>query len=239
MWDSNCFITLTYEDSKLPYQGSLVYKDFQRFMKRLRKRVGPVRFYMCGEYGDQFWRPHFHACLFGYDFPDRKHFKKMPSGFKISTSEILSSIWTDGFASVGELSFESAAYVARYVMKKITGPQAAAHYERLDLSSGEIFSLVPEFTQMSLKPGIGAEWFKKFRSDVYPHDEVVLRGMKMKPPKYYDRLLLEAEDFMSDEIEYSRYLKSKAVANDCTPDRLMTRELVTRSRLALKRRSLE
>ena len=92
--DFNAFITLTYSDSNLPPGGSLHYTDFQLFMKRLRKRAGmPVRFYCGGEYGESGTvRPHFHACLFGYDFPDKVFYKKTGSGERIYTSKLLESV---------------------------------------------------------------------------------------------------------------------------------------------------
>ena len=134
MHDNNCFITLTYDDSKLPERPvgvlpaniSLYYEDFQLFMKRLRKHFHPqvIRFYMAGEYGENFGRPHFHSCLFGIDFPDRELFSRTPSGSLIYRSKILESLWPHGYSSVGNFYFKSAAYVARYVMKKITGDPA-------------------------------------------------------------------------------------------------------------------
>ena len=74
--DRNCFITLTYNDKFLPKDRSLYYPHFQKFMKRLRKKFGDgIKFYMCGEYGDQFGRPHFHACIFNHDFSDKVFWK--------------------------------------------------------------------------------------------------------------------------------------------------------------------
>lgn len=134
----NCFITLTYNDEHLPSDGSLNYRDFQLFMKRLRKRVSvPVRFYMCGEYGENFGRPHFHACLFGFNFPDLKLWKSGKS--KLYRSPLLEELWPFGYSSVGDVNFESAAYVARYILKKVTGADAAAHYDfRRSFNRGDI-----------------------------------------------------------------------------------------------------
>ena len=70
----NSFVTLTYDDDHLPEYNSLNYKHFQDFMKRLRKSHNGVRFYMCGEYGEDFSRPHYHALLFNCFFPDRSFF---------------------------------------------------------------------------------------------------------------------------------------------------------------------
>ena len=130
LYDRNAFITLTYDDSHLPPGGSLSYPDFQRFMKRLRRRIGSkVRFYAGGEYGEQGTiRPHFHACLFGYDFPDKVFFKRSASGDKLYTSKLLESLWPYGISSVGDVTFQSAAYIARYCVAKRTGDAAKSWY---------------------------------------------------------------------------------------------------------------
>ncbi|AXH74125.1 MAG: replication initiator protein [Microviridae sp.] len=135
----NCFITLTYNDEHLPENSSLDYRVFQLFMKRLRKKYGDnIRFYMCGEYGENFGRPHFHACLFNHDFSDKKLWKtvnKMP----LFRSAELEELWPFGFSSIGSVTFESAAYVARYIMKKITGEAAEKHYTfRRPFNRGDI-----------------------------------------------------------------------------------------------------
>lgn len=196
--ERNCFITLTYSDDNLPKDRSLDYRHFQLFMKRFRKKFGNgIRFYMCGEYGDQFGRPHYHACIFGFDFSD-KYFWKYSSAtnkfgrqgarIPLYRSADLESLWTDGYSSIGDVTFESAAYVARYIMKKITGDLAFEHY--VDIDTGAV--LTPEFTRMSLRKGIGSNWLSQFRSDVYPHDFTYIRNRKMRPPKFYDRVY-EAE----------------------------------------------
>lgn len=238
--EDNCFLTLTYDDDHLPQHGSLRYRDFQLFMKRFRKKYGkPIRFFMCGEYGEQFRRPHFHACIFGHHFADRVPFKQLGSGHVLYTSAELSSLWTDGFASVGELSFDSAAYVARYVLKKVTGDAAAAHYAKLSLDTGEIVQVNPEFCHMSLKPGIGAKWFERFKSDVFEHDYVVINGVKAKPPRYYDKCLTVLDPDTAEFMELVRYRKTMACASDNSDDRLRVREIVTRARLSSKIRPLE
>lgn len=198
LYDRNSFITLTYNDSNLPPGGSLSYSDFQRFMKRLRKRIGSkVRFYAGGEYGEQGTiRPHFHACLFGYDFPDKVYYKKSSSGSRIYTSKLLESLWPYGLSSIGDVTFESAAYIARYCVAKRTGDAAKEWYkceEFVDEDGVIRDSVTPEFNRMSLKPGIGSRWLEKFKTDVYPRDYVVVNGVKVKPPKYYD-VLFERED---------------------------------------------
>ena len=187
MHKKNCFITLTYDDAHLPVDCSLDYSHFQLFMKRLRKYFSGrcIRFYMRGEYGENYGRPHFHAILFGLDFSDRRVHSRTGSGHFIYRSAILESLWTKGFSSVADFSFESAAYVARYVMKKVTGDAAEAHYRVVSRETGEIFDRVPEFNRMSLKPGIGALWWNQYgQTDVVHRDRVVVNGSESSVPRY-------------------------------------------------------
>lgn len=235
----NCFVTLTYDDDHLPDYGSLFYRDFQLFMKRLRKRCGRARFYMAGEYGAVSFRPHFHACIFGVDFSDRVLFKSVASGFKLYTSAVLAELWSFGFSSVGDVSFESAAYVARYLMKKVTGPASDSYYSRVSLATGEIFSLTPEFCHMSLKPGIGRMWIERYLDEVVVHDGVVVRGRKCRVPKYYDKYLRMVAPFSADDVEYRRYLESLDFAGESSDARCAVREEVAVARLGFKKRSLE
>lgn len=234
----NSFVTLTYGDSFLPQNGSLRYVDFQAFMRRLRKRTGKARFYMCGEYGELNYRPHFHACLFGVHFSDREYLRKLPSGHKIYRSALLEELWPFGYSSIGDVTFESAAYVARYVCKKITGPSASEYYSRVDPDSGEVYNLVPEFCHMSLKPGIGFNWFKRFGAEVFPNDYVIVRGHKSQVPKYYKSLLKAQDAFMSDDVDFDRVQRSDAFVDDCSEARLAEREIVARAALRMKKRVL-
>lgn len=180
LYEENSFITLTYDDKHLPEKSSLNISHFQNFMKRLRKSIYPkkVRYYHCGEYGDLNARPHYHSLLFNHGFEDRKLFSKRDD-IRLYTSDILSGLWPFGFSTVGEVTFESAAYVARYIMKKVTGDRAKDHYQ----------GRTHEYSTMSRRPGIGKGWYEKFKADVYPSDRVVVRGVFTRPPRFYDSLL--------------------------------------------------
>lgn len=238
MHESNSFVTLTYNDENLPELSSLDHSHFQKFMKRLRKRFGNgVRYYMCGEYGEEFGRPHFHACLFNLDFPDKKLWKTI-RGNRLYVSETLQRLWPFGFSSIGSLTFESAAYVARYIMKKRTGPDASDHYEILD-PYGEYQLRTPEYNRMSLKPGLAKPWFEKFSSDVYPSDTVIVREKKTRPPKYYDKLYEVAYPSDLEEIKYQRYLNAKKHSDNNTPERLAVREQVHLSKMKELKRTLK
>jgi len=230
----NSFLTLTYRDLSLPEGGTLVKRDFQNFMKRLRKKYSgrKVRFFHCGEYGDSLGRPHYHALLFGLDFEDKLLHKKSNSGDDIFTSKILDSVWQLGHAYIGSVTFESAAYVARYCLKKRTGHSADEHYEFIDPDTGEVFNRQPEYITMSLKPGIGAGWFDNFKSDVFPNDEVIVNGLKVKPPRYYVRRLSEPELILLRKKRLGTFNRA-----DQTPERLIAREAVAVAKNGLFKRS--
>lgn len=237
--ERNCFVTLTYDDAHLPAHGALEYPAFQGFMKRLRKLASPqrVRFYMCGEYGPLSWRPHFHACLFGWDFDDKTYWRTTPAGSKCYRSAVLERLWPAGNCELGRITFESAAYVARYCVQKITGPGAAAHYTRQGADG--CHRLPPEFNSMSLKPGIGAAWLEKFRSDVYPHDYVVVNAKETKPPKFYDQVVKRTDPDLYEELKFKREQSGRERFEDNTPERLAVKEIVTKARAAFLKRGTD
>lgn len=234
----NSFLTLTYSDDYLPSDWSLRYSDFQRFMRRVRREFGPTRFFMCGEYGEELGRPHYHCGLFGVDFrADRKPFRKTDAGFQVYRSATLERLWPLGNAEIGDLTLESAAYMARYTFKKVTGARADAHYERVDRETGEVVWRVPEFCHMSLKPGIGATWFARFRGDVFPHDRVVVGGQRMVVPRYYYTLLGREDPQALEDVQQARIMRAAALGGkDTTVERLADREKVTEARLSFYKR---
>lgn len=236
----NCFITLTYNEQNLPSDGSLQKTHLQKFWKRLRKHLNgkQIRYYACGEYGGKTKRPHYHACLFGHDFEDKELYSVRES-VPLYKSETLSKIWGKGFVTIGSVTFESAAYVARYITKKIYGEAAADHYTRVCEITGEITNIEPEYTVMSRRPGIGKEWFTQYKNDVFPKDYFHINGFKMKPPKYYENLY-ELENPESMEIiKGLRRKRGKMNAANSTPDRLESREKVKKAQHKMLKRSLE
>lgn len=236
--DANAFITLTYREECLPPGGSLNYRDFQLFMKRLRERTGVKMSYYCGgEYGEKLFRPHFHACLFGFDFADKQYLSRSSDGSKLYTSAVLEEVWSHGMCAVGDVSFASAAYIARYCVSKVNGQMADAHYTRVS-EDGEIIRLASEFNHMSLKPAVGKRWLEKFRTDVYPRDYVIVNGVKTKPPKYYDRLFEKEDPVALDEIRAIRELDAALVAGDNSYARLAVKETVAIAQSNLLKRSL-
>lgn len=204
LYENSYFLTLTYDDEHLPASGSLVPEDLQKFLKKLRRYIEyhvsdeKIRFFACGEYGDNFQRPHYHAIIYNLAIPDLKRFSTSFNGDTYYTSETINQIWKNGYVIIGQVTFESCAYVARYVTKKITGDQADEHYNGRE----------PEFVRMSRRPGIGAAWLDKYQTDVYPHDYIVIReGIKVKPPKYFDKLF---EAIAPDEMSMIKELRSVA-----------------------------
>lgn len=189
LWQRNCFITLTYNNKWLPSDWSLQRDEFPLFMKRFRKKFGSgVRYYHCGEYGDKFGRPHYHAILFNFDFEDKK-FHKMSGDHPLYVSNELSKLWKFGFSSVGSMTFDSACYVARYCMKKINGKLSFDHYlSHVDLDTGEFVLREREYSTMSRRPGIAKGWYDKYKSDVYSKDFLMFNDKKIRPPSYFDRL---------------------------------------------------
>lgn len=228
MHDANSFITLTFNDENIIKRDnpqSLDVREYQRFMKRLRKKHdNKIRFFHCGEYGDKNKRPHYHAILFGYDFPDKELWKQR-DGINLYISKELEELWPYGFSTIGDVTFQSAAYVARYVTKKVTGEAAADHYTKVDDITGELITIKPEYCTMSRKPGIGYDWFQKYKTDVYPNDYVIVKGKEIKPPRYYDTLLPEEE---LKAIKQARIDKSADVIDkyDDRMDRLFIQEEV-------------
>lgn len=234
----NCFVTLTYSEDQLPPGGSLRYRDFQLFMKRVRKASKTrVRFFVCGEYGEELSRPHYHACLFGYDFPDKRPVSLLGAQ-KSWRSDSLERLWFHGHAHLGSLNVRSAAYAARYVLKKVTGQRAVLHYSRID-ADGVCHDLVPEFARMSLRPGIASAWFARFKADVVTGDYVVHEGKKYAVPKYYDRLLGREDADLLARAKEDRELRALPFRPDGSPARLLVRETVEAARIQTLKRNLE
>lgn len=256
LYDENCFITLTYDEEHLPEDGSLRKEDFQLFMKRLRKhfKERDIRFYHCGEYGTQCGRPHYHALIFGFDFYDKFPIQDSKTGLPQWSSFTLSRLWGKGFVTIGRLTWESAAYCARYVVDKITNKEDYVdakgdfHFGANAWYGGRL----PEYATMSRRPGIGRPWLDKFFKDVYPDDCVFLRGgIEMRPPAYYQNVLSKKDAELFNEIKRRRVARIEfempAVARlsgatpftrDNTPDRLEVKEKIKKRQIQSFNRSV-
>ena len=258
-----------YNEDNPHVSGTDIFKHWNRENKnpewKAWRRENLIRYFMCGEYGevcgqcllsrsrcgcgptdDNSWnqrktlgRPHYHAILFNLTFDDLKLKHITPTGERLYTSETLTKLWGHGHASIGSCTFESAAYVARYCTKKITGDQAEEHYQKLIPDTGEILPLEPEYNTMSRNPGIAAWFLDDYLDDIYPKDYVTVRGKKMKPPKYYDKFLKEVDPYLYDFLKDQRKLDALEHLDNNTPERLAVRETVLNKKLTKLIRPLD
>lgn len=239
--EHNAFVTLTYADEFLPVGGTLVKEDFQKFMKRLRFAKHPgIRFYACGEYGDESMRPHYHAILFNCEFNDLKLLKRTKRGDAYYISKELEELWPYGNNVVAAVTFETAAYVARYVMKKITGRglRNGEAYQVTD-TDGIVHVRAPEFCLMSRRPGIGAGWYQKFGDHTMTLDSVVINEKEVRPPRYYDSLYERVDPARMAMLKARRRRMAIRLGRaDQTPERRRVREGVAYAALQTKERSL-
>lgn len=260
------FITLTYNDDHVPKHGSLDYfGDWESFFKRLRKAISPIRirFYMIGEYGDLNLRPHYHAIIFGYNFPDAVVWDSHRDNV-LYRSPLLESLWTLpysseslGYSSIGDVTTASAAYVARYSMKKnmglfqvegvedyvtdegviLTRPRLSQRYIRYDVHGNRI-EVAPERALMSRRPGIGKSWFDKYAEhDLYEKDYMHdSDGRIVRATAYYDKLFSNLDPEWMEFLKYQRQQYQLAHVDNLSPDRLFAqRELFLSKTKSLKR----
>lgn len=211
LYKSNWFVTLTYDPKEIPtlrtdtgeiYRGgvqevrdgkvlvanTLFHDDVQKFLKRLRRQLEynnepEIRYYMCGEYGSTTQRPHYHMIIYNLSVPDLKFYKLNQLHQPYFQSEWLENLWGHGFITLGEVNWNTCAYVARYIMKKMKGSGAEEYYKSIGKT--------PEYTRMSLKPGIGAQYYELNRDQIYKFDQIIIPGKqakKVQPSKYFDKL---------------------------------------------------
>lgn len=251
--DSAYFVTLTYAPGNAPVPFdpetgeckdwfTLDKKDFQLFMKRLRKEFSndKIRFFACGEYGDTTARPHYHAILYGLHLDDLEFYKSSPLGFSYYNSPRLEKVWKYGYAVVTQVTWETCAYVARYVLKKRNGKEAS-YYSDLWIQ--------PEFVLMSRKPGIGREYFEK-HPGIYDYNYINLAtekgGIQFAPPRYFDKLyeIENPEGFKDLKLKRQKVStvteKSKLAQTSLTRDEmLVVEERSFEKKISALRRSLE
>lgn len=229
MHAESCFATLTVEDDD---KITLEEKDYTNFVKRLRhKRFNTISYLMCGEYGDEKGRPHYHALIWGYRPLDAKPTSTLGNS-PYSTSSELDKLWGHGGTSIGEITFESASYVARYTMKKLDKNSHRCMY--VDSSTGQTWELYPEYSHMSRQ--IGISWLQKYLTDVYPKDEVISRGTKARPPRRYDKYLEETQKETYEAIKRRRQATARNNWRHSTPRARTAKEATARAKLQLNKR---
>lgn len=245
----NCFITLTYDDEHVPL--GLQHQDWQVFIRAVRKQRErkqlnvatqrmktvrpPIRYFMAGEYGSENLRPHFHALIFGTEFKETYQIGKN----RYSSKE-LEKIWNKGYVNVGEINYTTAMYAAKYACKKITGDMAEYWYRRTDPRTGETVHVRPEYAKMSLKPGLGDSWIRKYHQEVYgPRDAIVLHGgREFPPPRFYDNKLKEINPKLLQRRQIERESRSHEFRHEQTPERLKAREACAKARQKLRKEQL-
>lgn len=205
-----------------------------------------LRYYMAGEYGSKLQRPHYHFCIFGIDFADKRYWQTTGAGSKIYRSPLLEQLWPYGHSTVGELNFESAAYTARYCIKKQTGKNAKTHYERIDPETGEIYNLLPEYNEMSRgnrnarNNAIGRNWLEKYKSDVFDAlpGQVLVRGKPTNAPRYYMKQLEKWDPEKYEIIVDNRIKEGRKKPQENRQSRLTVKETVTEAKLKYLKRSI-
>lgn len=162
--DYSYFVTLTYNDDNLPSDNSLSKQELQKFFKRLRKgyEPGTIKYYACGEYGEQYGRPHYHAIIM--------------SAAEIS-KEVLQKNWSFGYVYVGNVTYDSARYTADYVQKQYTGQLAIQKYGTRQ----------PPFSIKSL--GLGAQFALDNSQQILDNLGITMRGDNVGIPRYYKKLI--------------------------------------------------
>lgn len=207
-----CWTTLTYEEKYKP--PTLQKPHLTKFLKRLRQKAhrenhqAKLRFFACGEYGEQTRRPHYHAILWG-----------LPE-----TSTWPQQAWPYGFLSTHTLTPAAIAYVAGYVSKKIAYEQDKKG-ERVDPTTGEVYQYQPPFLQMSRRPGIGAN--AKQYSESWKQFAISKDGHKMAVPKYLHEAWLEKADWQDvEDLQETKkdLIEIKRRAGLLTPLHLMMKE---------------
>jgi len=225
------FLTVTYSEEHLPADGSLSREHYKLFLHRLRRSTRyhfdrGLRFFGVGEYGDRTARPHYHFILFGDDFrDDRRRWKESPTGEPMFVSQRLDDVWGKGQCLIGQVTPESARYVSGYVLKKVVGDRADAHYNGRE----------PEF--MTCSQGIGRAALDRWRSDFFPNDYAIFRGKPMRVPRYFDKQLPEDELQLLKTKRKQDAMKPERLANS-TRTRLAVREEVTKARVNLRKRDV-
>ena len=197
--EHNQFITLSYDREHLPKDHMLNKKHLQDFFKRLRKRTGQkLRYLACGEYGPKTYRAHYHAAVFGLEIPDLIYYKDGKNGDKLYTSAFIEEVWGKGLVVIGNLTFASAQYVAKYTVKK----------HKLFKRLVEAENFVPPFNVMSRRPGLGMDWLRMNWEDVYPRDFITIDGKKYKPPRAYDKWLNTFQERVFREVKRARLIQA-------------------------------
>ncbi len=239
------------ETHSISYPGFSVYKrSLQLFLKRLRKKIAiqrinsktgrrqniyqSFRYLGCGEYGTKKQRAHYHLCIMGYDLPDKRYWKTSTSGEILYRSETLEKLWPYGYSSIGQVNWNTAAYVARYTLKKTKDGRT---YEHTDKATGEWNQLRPEFLIMS--KGIGKTWWAKYRTDTDKDYIIVNENKRVKVPRYYDKLREDLNPESLETIKKEREQRAKEKQENDTKEMRISRNIINTKNESLLIRGLD
>lgn len=244
----NSWATLTYRDPSacttkqyknghhIDSHGQLIPSHVSKFIRSLRdaNKDHKIRYFYCGEYGDENQRPHYHVCLFNHSFNDQ-YLWKDDEGLYTYESKELNSHWPWGFTTVAPLNYRTASYTAGYSLKKITGERAFDHYLRCD-EHGQVYWLQPEFIRMStgrkFPAGLGASFYEKYTSDIFPSDTSPIpgHGTSQYVPRYYQNILANQNPEVLEQIKILRQKFITEHADDFTPQRLRDKYICARAK---------
>lgn len=207
--DKNYFITLTYDPAYCP--DFLIKRHVQDFVKSLRNKGFDFRYFLCGEYGSQSGRPHYHMLAFGLDLTDLYFFGNSKKDSKMFCSDTLDEIWQKGFVSVCEMTPETICYTARYCTKKL----GSNDYDK-------------EFILMSRRPGIGSKWLSEHYKDLIDDQHLYLgeygvKGLSRYIKEYIKRHDPEAYEKLSKEVKekYADKLVSDRLKNHLSEELIL------------------
>lgn len=168
--EESCCVTLTYNEENCP--GELCKRDYQLFLKSLRKALAPrkIRYFCSGEYGSKGGRPHYHIIIFGWCPSDGYFWKKGKAGSDQYRSPFLEKIWRKGFSTYGKVTYNTAYYTSKYLQKVAWSGDDTRQ---------------PPFVAMSTHPGIGAN---AFNIEMLADDKVYCAGRSIRLPRYFEKL---------------------------------------------------
>lgn len=164
--------------------------DFTTFKESLNKKLRragkePIRYYMCGEYGSTTFRPHYHVIAFNLELQESEmEFMFVNKEHQpIYKCQWLEDLWGKGIVRIGAVTWNSAAYVARYIMKKQNGKLGEERKRKI--------GNIPEYTRQSKFPAIGTDYALMNREQIEKFNKLILPGEKAKimhTPKYFEKL---------------------------------------------------
>lgn len=255
-WESTLFVTLTYNDKHLPFNGlnpTLRKKDFQDFMKRLRKKLDyKVSFFASGEYGGRSKRPHYHAIIFGLSLPDMQ-VHKVKKSYNLYTSKFLEDVWGKGFCIIGVCNSLTTAYTAQYTLKKSKVVKLRGNVSDIeDFLTEDLYGqyrlcdhdllkqqgvIENEFSLMSRRPAIGKRFFDEHMKDIIDNDRI--DGCELKHIRYFDKLIEKVSPQDLKRLKMERISNAEALRPTIDYDKHELEQLILIKHRVARRQRVE